>query len=201
MKKRHLIILIIAIVIVFCIGAGLAFMFFFTDMFKNNKTLFSKYLAQNKEIIDLINDKEIKSYVEKQKKTPYSLEGSIKTNVTFPDSSQSQIAKALGNCNISFNGKVDNSNKYFSETIKVNYSDTQSTELNLYQNNDIYAFKIADLLTKYIGMENNNLKDFAKKMQLSDDIIKVIPDKIEFEELNKYTSVFSEEDLGILKKK
>ena len=201
MKKRHLIILIIAIVIVFCIGAGLAFMFFFTDMFKNNKTLFSKYLAQNKEIIDLINDKEIKSYVEKQKKTPYSLEGSIKTNVTFPDSSQSQIANALGNCNISFNGKVDNSNKYFSETIKVNYSDTQSTELNLYQNNDIYAFKIADLLTKYIGMENNNLKDFAKKMQLSDDIIKVIPDKIEFEELNKYTSVFSEEDLGILKKK
>lgn len=201
MKKRHLILLIIAIVLVLCICAGLAFMFFFTDMFKNNKTLFSKYLAQNKEIIDLINDKDIKSYVEKQKNTPYSLEGSIKTNVTFPDSSQSQIANALQNCSISFSGKVDNLNKYYSEIIKANYSDTQSTEFNIYQSNDIYAFKITDLLSKYIGIENNNLKEFAQKMQLSDDIIKSIPNKIEIDRLNKYTSIFSEEDKNNLQKK
>ena len=184
MKKRHLIMLITSIVFILCVCASLLFMFFFTDIFKSNKTLFSKYISKNIEIIDFINDKDIKSYVEKQKNTPYSLEGSIKTNVTFPDSSQSQIANALQNCSISFSGKVD----------------TQSMEFNLYRNNDIYAFKIADLLTKYIGIENNNLKEFAQKMQLSDDTIKAIPNKIEFEELNKYTSIFSEDDLDILKK-
>lgn len=201
MKKRHLIILIITIVLVLCICAGLAFMFFFTDMFKSNKTLFSKYLAQNEEIIDLINDKDINSYVEKQKTTPYYQEGLIKTNVTFPDSSQSQIANALQNCSITFSGKVDNSNKYYSEIIKANYSDTQSTEFNIYQSNEIYAFKITDVLAKYIGMENNNLKEFAQKMQLSDDIIKSIPNKIEIDKLNKYTSIFSEEDKSNLQKK
>ena len=201
MKKRHLIILIISIVLVLCIAAGLAFMFLFTDMFKSNKTLFTKYLAQNKEIIDLINDKDIKSYVEKQNNTPYSQEGLIKTNVTFPDSSQSQIANALQNCSITFSGKVDNSNKYFYETVKANYSDTQSMEFDLYQNNDIYTFTIADLLTKYIGIENNNLKDFAQKMKLSDDIVKSIPNKIEFEKLTKYTDIFSEEDINLLQKK
>ncbi len=201
MKKRHLIILIISIVLVLCIAAGLAFMFFFTDIFKSNKTLFSKYLAQNEEILNLFNDKDINAYVEKQKTTPYSQEGLIKTNVTFPDSSQSQIANALQNCSITFSGKVDNSNKYFYETVKANYSDTQSMEFDLYQNNDIYTFTIADLLTKYIGMDNNNLKEFAQKMQLSDDIVKSIPNKIEFDKLNKYTSIFSEEDLDSLKKK
>jgi len=201
MKKRHLIILIISIVLVLCIAAGLAFMFFFTDIFKSNKTLFSKYLAQNEEILDLFNDKDINAYVEKQKTTPYSQEGLIKTNVTFPDSSQSQIANALQNCSITFSGKVDNSNKYFYETVKANYSDTQSMEFDIYQNNDIYTFTISDLLTKYIGMDNNNLKEFAQKMQLSDDIVKSIPNKIEFDKLNKYTSIFSEEDLDSLKKK
>lgn len=201
MKKRHLIILIITIVLFLCICAGLAFMFFFTDMFKSNKTLFSKYLVQNEEIIDLINDKDINSYVEKQKTTPYYQEGLIKTNITFPDSSQSQIANALQNCSITFSGKVDNSNKYYSEIIKANYSDTQSTEFNIYQSNDIYAFKITDVLAKYIGMENNNLKEFAQKMQLSDDIIKSIPNKIEIDKLNKYTSIFSEEDKSNLQKK
>ena len=200
MKKRHLIMLITSIIFILCVCASLLFMFFFTDIFKSNKTLFSKYISKNIEIIDFINDKDIKSYVEKQKSTPYLLEGSIKTNVTFPDSSQSQIANALQNCNITFNGKVDNSNKYYSEIIKANYSDTQSMEFNLFRNNDIYAFKIADLLTKYIGMENSNLKEFAQKMQLSDTAIKAIPDKIEFEELDKYTSIFSEDDLDILKK-
>ena len=201
MKKRHLIMLIALIVLVLCICASLLFMFFFTDIFKSNKTLFSKYISKNIEIIDFINDKEIKSYVEKQKSTPYSLEGSIKTNVTFPDSSQSQIANILQNCDISFSGKSDNSNKYFYETIKANYSDTQSMEFNVYKNNDIYTFKIADLLTKYIGIENNNLKEFAQKMQLSDNYIKAIPNTIELDKLNKYTSIFSEDDIGILKKK
>ena len=60
MKKRHLIILIISIVLVLCICAGLVFMFFFTDMFKSNKILFSKYFSKNSEIIEFINDKDIK---------------------------------------------------------------------------------------------------------------------------------------------
>ena len=74
-------------------------------------------------------------------------------------------------------------------------------EFNVYKNNDIYTFKIADLLTKYIGIENNNLKEFAQKMQLSDNYIKAIPNTIELDKLNKYTSIFSEDDIGILKKK
>ena len=201
MKKRYLIMLIIAIVLVLCIGAGFAFAYFFTDIFKSNKDLFLKYISQNTEIMDFINDKDIKAYADKQKQTPYTSEGTIKTNVTFPDSSQAQIANALQNCNISFNNKVDNTNKYFNGSIKANYSDNQSIEFDLYRNNDVFAGKINDVLYKYIGFENNNLKELAQKMNLPNEIISAISNKIEFSKIENSLNVFSDEDISALKNK
>ena len=201
MKRRYLIMLIIAIVLVLCVGAGFAFAYFFTDAFKSNKTLFFKYFSQNSEIMNFINDDAIKTYSDKQKQTPYTSEGTIKTNVTFPDSSEAQIANALQNCNISFSGKVDNRNKYFRETIKANYSDNQSLQFELYRNNDVFATKIADVLYKYLGIENNNLKDFAKKMNLPENVISALPNKIEINNISNYLNVYSKEDFSSLKDK
>ena len=188
MKKRYLIMLIIAIVLVLCIGAGFAFVYFFTDTFKSNKTLFFKYISQNTQIMHFINDDDIKAYSDKQKRTPYTSEGTIKTNVTFPDSSEAQIANALQNCNISFNGKVDNTNKYFRETIKANYSDSQSLEFE-------------EVLYKYLGIDNNNLKDFYKKMNLPEDVISAIPNKIESSNISNSFNVYSKEDFSYIKDK
>ena len=201
MKKRYLITLIIAIVLVLCIGAGLAFAYFFTDIFKSNKSLFLKYFSQNSEIMNFMNDTDIKAYSDMQKQTPYTSEGTIKTNVTFPDSSEATIANALKNCNITFNEKVDNSNKYFYETVKANYSDLQSIEFNLYRNSDIYAFKIGEVLYKYVGFENNSLKDFAQKMNLPENIISAIPNKLELSTINNSLNVYSEDDISSLKNK
>lgn len=201
MKKRYLIMLIIAIVLVLCIGAGFAFAYFFTDVFKSNKDLFLKYISQNTEIMDFVNDNDVKAYSDKQKQTPYTSEGTIKTNVTFPDSSQAQIANALQNCNISFNNKVDNANKYFNGTVKANYSDNQSIEFNLYRNNDVFAGKINDVLYKYIGLENNNLKEFAQKMNLPTEVISALSNKIEFNKIENSLNVFSDEDISALKNK
>ena len=87
--------IIIAIVLVICLGAGLAFAYFATDIFKSNKQIFSKYFSKNNEILELFNDSDLKAYAEKQKQNAYTSEGSIKTNVTFPDSSQKQIIHNL----------------------------------------------------------------------------------------------------------
>ena len=92
----------------------------------SSKQLFSKYIIQNSEISEIFKDKELTAYAEKQKNTPYTSEGTIKTNVTFPDSSQADLAKALQNCSISFSGKTDAKNNYTYSNIKANYSDTQA---------------------------------------------------------------------------
>ena len=201
MKKRYLIMLVIAIVLIICLGASFAYAYFFTDMFKNNKQLFSKYISQNSEILKFFNDEDIKAYSEKQKNTPFTSEGTIKTNVTFPDSSEAKVASALQNCNITFTGKTDNLNKYMRQTIKANYSDTQSLQFDLYRNGDIYAGKINDVLFKYIGIENNNLKEFATKMQLPEQVLSSIPNKIDLNEIEKSTDIFSDEEKNSLKEK
>jgi len=201
MKKRYLIMLIIAIILIICLGASLAYAYFFTDIFKNNKQLFSQYISQNLEILELFNDEDIKAYSKKQKNSPFTSEGSIKTNVTFPDSSEAKVANALQNCNITFTGKTDNLNKYMHQTVKANYSDTQSLQFDIYQNGDIYAGKINEVLSKYIGIENNNLKEFATKMQLPEQVISSIPNKIDLNEIEKSTDVFSDEEKNSLKEK
>ena len=88
MKKRYLIMLIIAIVLIIALGAGFAFAYFFTDIFRSNKELFSKYISQNLEIVGIFKDEDVKAYSEKQENTAYTSEGTIKTNVTFPYSSE-----------------------------------------------------------------------------------------------------------------
>ena len=201
MKKRYLIMLIIAIVLIIALGAGFAFAYFFTDIFRSNKQLFSKYLSQNSEIADIFKDEEVKAYSEKQKNTAFTSEGTIKTNVTFPDSSEAKIASALQNCNITFTGKTDNLSKYMHQTIKANYSDTQSMQFDLYRSGDIYAAKINEVLVKYIGLDNNNLKEFATKMQLPEEITSAIPNKIDLATLTSVSNIFADEDKTALKEK
>ena len=201
MKKRYLIMLIIAIVLIIALGAGFAFAYFFTDIFRSNKELFSKYISQNSEIIDIFKDEEVKAYSEKQKNTAFTSEGTIKTNVTFPDSSEAKIASALQNCNITFTGKTDNLSKYMHQTIKANYSDTQSMQFDLYRSGDIYAAKINEVLVKYIGLDNNNLKEFATKMQLPEEITSAIPNKIDLATLTSVSNIFTDEDKTALKEK
>ena len=201
MKKRYLIMLIIAIVLIIALGAGFAFAYFFTDIFRSNKELFSKYISQNSEIIDIFKDEEVKAYSEKQKNTAFTSEGTIKTNVTFPDSSEAKMASALQNCNITFTGKTDNLSKYMHQTIKANYSDAQSMQFDLYRSGDIYAAKINEVLVKYIGLDNNNLKEFATKMQLPEEITSAIPNKIDLATLTSVSNIFTDEDKTALKEK
>ena len=200
MKKRYLIMIIIAIVLVICLIAGLAFAYFATDLFKSNRQIFSKYFSKNTEILELLNDPDLKAYAEKQKQNAYTSEGSIKTNVTFPDSSQKQIADALQNCNITFNGKTDIANNYMYSNIKANYSQAQSLNIQLYRNNDIYALKIDDVLAKFLGVENNNLKELAGKLGLPQEQIASIPNKIDLNEVQSL-NVFTNDEISQLKDK
>ena len=200
MKKRYLIMIIIAIVLVICLGAGLAFAYFATDLFKSNKQIFSKYFSKNSEVLELFNDSDLKSYAERQNQNAYTSEGSIKTNVTFPDSSQKQISDALQNCNITFNGKTDIANNYMYSNIKANYSQAQSLNIQLYRNNDIYAFKVDDVLAKFLGVENNNLKELASKFGLEQEQIANIPNQINLSEIQSL-NIFTDDEISQLKDK
>lgn len=220
MKKKSLIILIIVLLLVILAG-GFAYAYFFTDMFKSKKDLFLKYISQNSEIVESLKDEEFKAYIEKQKTTPYTTSGSIKTNLTVEnntlenihqdgslqenspqegalqdssvqDNPYQQILNDLQKCSITFEGNVDKANNYNYQNVRANYSDAQSISFEIAQQNDIYGLKINDVLNRFVGIENNNLKALATKLGVNEQSLNQIPDKIDFNQL-KSSDIITEE--------
>ena len=187
MKKKVIVIPMIVILAIILIGGTVfASLYFFTDIFKSNKDLFFNYISQNVELLEALNSEALNKYVEKQKNTAYSFEGNIKTNVTFDDKTKTNLANALQNCSITFLGTKDPVNKYSHNSINLNYSDSQSFNIELLNNNDIYAIGSKDVTgDRFIGFQNDNLKEFARKMGATEDIIEKIPNKIDIMQISQ----------------
>ena len=201
MSKKISIIIAIVIVLILATGGVFAYLYFSTDLLKTDKQAFFKYISKNAEAEDSFDVKSffssdgVEAYYEKQQVTPYISSGSIKTDVTFQDSSNADMASAIQNCSIYIDGKVDKLNNYSYKTIKANYSDDQGLQAEILHNGDIYAIRIDDVLNKFLGIENNNLKEFATKMGFDEEVISNIPDKIDFSSIQN-TKIFTDEELS-----
>lgn len=207
MNKKILIPIIIVLVIVLIAGGVFAYMYFGTDTFRSNKELFGKYLMQNEEILDNIDFSDLNTYKAKQKNVEYRGEGSIKANVILNDSTEAETVNALKNFSITFVENIDRPNNYEYENINVNYSDSQSLNLELVKKEDVFAVKINDVLNKYIGIENNNLKELAKKIGLEEEALNYVPDKIKLDDLinlkatESISNMISEDEIKTIKDK
>ncbi len=179
MKKSKIIVIIILmlVLIMFALIGVFAYTMFYTDALKTDKQLFFKYMSKNNEVIENLKDENYKAYLEKQKNTPYTEEGQIKAT-RDNESTNSNQQNNLGNTSLTYVGSVDKSNNYDYKKIKLNYSDTQSTGFEYFQKQDVYGIKIDNILKKYLSIKNDNLKQVAQNLGLSEEALNVIPNKI-----------------------
>lgn len=163
-KMRILIITLIVILVLGC--ATFAALYFATDIFKSNKEIFCKYIAQMK-LAELDDDNRLKNETNSSKGIfSFRLEAEGETiDEGFEYSSESDPANKLGSSKISI--KQDGENK-----LTVDYL----------RNEDLYGLRFEDIINQYIVVENNNLKEFAEKLRLEREIIEAIPDKIEIKD-------------------
>ena len=196
MKKKNITIpLFVVILVLIIISVGIYFaIHFLSDNFKSNKEVFGKYMYENLKAAEMISSNELTSYINKVQTKPYSNEGSIKVNVTSSSPEMEKEISALQKCSITFVGKVDNSKKSFYQNISANYSDSQALKFEVYKKDDIFAGKIDEIMNKYMGFQNKNLKAFAKKLGVRDDEIEKIPDSIDFSQLEKGKNIFTDEE-------
>lgn len=193
-KKKILIIVLIVLVILSIMVISFSLLYIQTDLFKTDEQLFYKYISKNAEVINLYDKEWFEKYNEKIKEVPYSNNGEI--SFKLESSNDTEKAKALNNLKINFQGKTDKQNKKQSQDIKLIYNNNNFFELNYIRTNDIYGIKSDEVVNKYLSIENNNLKEFAKKLGVED--ILNIPDKLEipnYEEILKLT----DEEKKILK--
>lgn len=142
-KMRILIITLIVILVLGC--ATFAALYFATDIFKSNKEIFCKYIAQMK-LAELGDDNRLKNETNSSKGIfSFRLEAEGETiDEGFEYSSESDPANKLGSSKIII--KQDGENK-----LTVDYL----------RNEDLYGLRFEDIINQYIVVENNNLKEFA----------------------------------------
>ena len=203
MKNNKKILTIISVIIIFTVIviAVISYMYFFTDTFKTNKQLFFKYIAQNSEVLDIIQSNEIERYSEKKKNEAFESNGELVTNISEKVAEKyipsQNVFKELQNFKIVYDCRKDLPNNYEEATVSLQYSNGEKMSLEYLRQEDYYGLKIDNVLKKYIVVQNDNLKELAKKLQLSDT--SSIPDKIKINNLTKY--MLNEEELQNLKSK
>lgn len=197
MGKTKKIILISIIVIILLIGGIFAYTYFFTDMFLSKKDKFTKYVSKNAELADMLNDKDIKKYYQKQVTDAHKNNAEISLDFSEMEEDNEQV-KMLNNIKLLFEGNIDIQNGYQDQTITAKYSDTEIIGGTLVNTGDFLGLKVNGILGKYIGLKNENLQQFAKKLGIDD--VSDIPNTIESNNI-KIENIVTQDDVKTLKNK
>ena len=180
MKKIIKILIVFLTIVLIALIGTFAFLYFRTDKMKSNKQVYLKYLAESGDFIyNQIKDEDLDTYKNKLKNTPYQNNGKIAISYDTEDSNKSKKMQLMENSNISITGKVDKANKINSQNIKINFPQNQTTDIDLIAQDDLYGFRINNILKSYISVENNNLQEWAKVLGLNEEQLKLIPNKLD----------------------
>lgn len=186
-RKITTIILVIIIILIVMIGATFVSLYFLTDTFKTKKEILAKNITQFVGE-EGITDNSVIEYFQKKINMPYENKGQFNANI---DTSKTAKSNSLA---IEFKGKNDKKQECAEQNIEIQYSDEVVFPLNYVRDEDIFGIQTDYVSKKYIAVENNNLKQFAKKMGMTD--VSQIPDKIETlnQSYNQSSIEFTEEE-------
>lgn len=183
-KKKGIIIAIIVAVVVLLIAGGIL-LYFCTDIFKSNETLFMKYMQEGFKEFKLIENTQMKDIQEYKTQEPYSSTATITFDYAPEEenTSNTQTQKMLQTLKVSMN-EVGNVEKLYSKT-KVEFGNVNLMNFDFAKSNNIIAIKSDEIVTAYLGIRNENLKVLAQKLGVQD--VSQIPNKIETQNIDYNT--------------
>lgn len=191
--RNIIIVMLLLIIILLIVFVAL---YFCTDLLKSDKQLFFKYAS---ELVEAEEGKEnkIEAFYNKKQQMPFENKGEFDFTADLGEDSNDQIDIA-NDFYINFSGKTDKVNNKSEQNIELKYSNDVSWPLIYRQDNDVYGIQTDYVSSKYVAVENKNLKEFAEKMGITDT--SSIPDKIEIPE-NMNSLQYTEEEIKILQEK
>ena len=180
--------LIICSVIVIIILSSI--LFIKTDLFKTKEMLFWKYmLIQKDEIVQVFSNDQTKQYSNNFEKSSYIKEGNISIE------SKNELIKPI---NIQLSEKGNNKEECKNTFLTLKYNGNDIGDLFIIEDNNYFLFKSSLIDSKYYGFENENLKELAKNLGITN--VEFIPNKIEPVNYYELFSISDGEKNHILKK-
>lgn len=151
-KGLRITIVILLIIILLLVG-GIAYLYFFTDMFKSNKQLFFKYTSQIVQSENGFIDNQLVQYFQKKNSTSYENNGEITFEVSIPNIEDD--LELANNFNITFTGKEDPTNSKSEKEISLNYSDSVKFPLTYRKTNTITGIQTQYIGSSFVSVRND----------------------------------------------
>lgn len=169
-KNKGLIITIAILLIVILILVGIiAYLYFFTDIFRTNKELFFKYTAQTLQSEKGFIENSVSDYFSKKQNNPYENEGKITFNIE--NSNLSDEEKNLANnFEINYTGKTDMPNSKNEKDITINYSKDVDFPFIYRKTGNLDGIQTKYIGSSFVAIKNNeemqSFKDINKLLEL-----------------------------------
>ena len=192
-KKKKLIIIISIVLIILIIIGTLVALYFTTDMFKSNYSLFVKYLSQNINIVGDMAKKdptEITNAIQNQKLTT-----NLKGNISYTDNNNDSES-TLNKAELDITGQIDKLQSYRYENVRLAYENSDVAKIEYIKNGNQYAVRL-DGIKQYVSATNTNLEELEVKTGIEKKDLELLTYIFEPLNLSNFIS-FTDSEINVL---
>lgn len=184
-KRKGLIIALIITAVIIAIAVVFTILFFTTDIFKNGQQTFLQAMSKNIEMFNTLSNENIITQEDFRNTYSYNSTGTINGTISQGTVTQNVTLKTTAR-------RDANTERYYAD-IALQNAGQDILKYSYIECNDVYAIKCDDVLANYVGIRNSDLKEYARKIGVSEEEINNIPDQIDFEALKGAFNLSKEE--------
>ena len=184
-KRKGLIIALIITAVIIAIAVVFTILFFTTDIFKNGQQAFLQAMSKNIEMFNTLSNENIITQEDFRNTYSYNSTGTINGTISQGTVTQNVTLKTTAR-------RDANTERYYAD-IALQNAGQDILKYSYIECNDVYAIKCDDVLANYVGIRNSDLKEYARKIGVSEEEINNIPDQIDFEVLKGAFNLSEEE--------
>ena len=184
-KRKGLIIALIITAVIIAIAVVFTILFFTTDIFKNGQQAFLQAMSKNIEMFNTLSNENIITQEDFRNTYSYNSTGTINGTISQGTVTQNVTLKTTAR-------RDANTERYYAD-IALQNAGQDILKYSYIECNDVYAIKCDDVLANYVGIRNSDLKEYARKIGVSEEEINNIPDQIDFEVLKGAFNLSKEE--------
>lgn len=163
MKNKKILIMIIVVIAILAIGGGIfAYLFLATDIFKSDKELFSKYISQNIETIQKMeNLQTFQIYKKLENENKY--ESNAKVKVVYSEGGE--VSNPLNNLAAKLDIQKDKDAQYLYMDGQILFDDEEYLESEIIKEDELYGIRFSDVVKQFITIrDDENLDSVASDL-------------------------------------
>lgn len=157
-----------------------------TDFFRTKRSSFIKYLSQVSSCLDVLDDEDLQSYLDKKETSAYVREGSA----TIQSSTNVAESSIMDKIKFTIKSKVDNENDKMHAEVSAYKNSDILAGATVVREKDVYGFHSPQVSNGYIAVRNKELKTLLKNIESDIEL----PDEIKTFSLEKIEETSKEEN-------